>query len=239
MPRCIARVVGAGSFRSLKYTVRVPETENLVHDTMASTPAADDYKYRMDEEEDLFEGSMEEGEGTDGDVEDEDGGKVAAVKVSCPALVWSVKELQVLCPLKDKWLVAAKEDQKEILDSAIDKLTPLQSEPPNPVTLRRALKKWFQRRIAKRKAFSPSNPPPPSAVVGWYYEAEIRASVEEKYGVKNKHEDTKFLGYWRSELSALCKDINDNPDRSSEKAQIEVWTQEWTKKGPPPELKRR
>ena len=171
---------------------------------------------------------------TTNDALDDDPG-VLEVKADPP--VWSVQQLVILGPLKDKWYEGTAEEQKDLLKTAVEELTRL--DPQDKKALTRKAKRWLKRKTGKRKQYGPASRPSLQTVVGYYMETEVTNKVYEDFGIRPGDKAKRFVGLYKTTLSKVLRDIRNNPMRKDDKKRMEEARTKWMEIGPPPARKRR
>jgi hypothetical protein len=151
--------------------------------------------------------------------------------------VWTGQELHILGELKDRWFRGKAEEQKAVVEEAVNALNNIQ--PRDTVTMRRKVQKWLKRRAGKRNNYGPGNRPSLQTVLAYYKEAEVTATVLRKYGIVPTGKKGPFLGLWKKELGLLQRALKTDPAMKEEYERLEATRGEWTTKGPPRERRQR
>jgi hypothetical protein len=171
----------------------------------------------------------EDESGFSGD-EDSDEEPDEVVFVPQDEAVWTIDELEVLCPFKDEWLESSLDQRAAIIEKVVKEILAIQKQDPGP--LRKKVRTWLTRKVKKRKTFGPGKAPPMHTVVAWYKDVELTKRVKEKHGVI-PGDKGRFIGLWKTELTAMVNDLNCNPSKKKELKDMEAKRTRWTVKGPP------
>lgn len=178
--------------------------------------------------------SVEDDSGAEGDDDSEEEGDEVVV-VTQDQAIWSLDELEILSPFKDEWVESSSAEQGAIVEHAVKDLLALRKQDPGP--LRKKVRTWLRRKVKKRKAFGPGKAPPLHTVVAWYKDVELTTRVKEKHGVV-PGDKSRFIGLWKTELTAMVNDLKDNPTNKKELKKMEDKRTRWTQKGPPPDRRK-
>lgn len=146
--------------------------------------------------------------------------------------VWTLEELEVLSPYKDEWVEASRDEQGTIVEKVLRQLLSLRKQDPGP--LRKKIKAWLRRKVKKRRTYGPGKAPPLHTIVAWYKDAELTKVLKEKHGVV-PGDKGRFIGLWKTELTALVNDLKNDPARKKELKKMEDKQTRWMEKGPPPD----
>lgn len=149
--------------------------------------------------------------------------------------VWTLDELEILCPYKDEWVESARDQQATIVENAVKKLLAVRKQDPGP--LRKKVRTWLRRKVKKRTAYGPGKPPSLHTVVAWYNDVELNKLLKEKHGVV-PGDKARFIGLWKTELTALVNDLKTDPTRRKELKKMEDKRDHWMERGPPPDRRK-
>lgn len=153
------------------------------------------------------------------------------IRVSQGIPVWTGVELKIVADLKDRWFHGTSDDQKHVLDEGVKALVDLEHR--DPVTTRKKLAKWLRRRAGKRLNYGPGNRPSFQTVLAYYKEAEVAETVRRVHGVVAGGKNSPFLGLWKKELGQLQRALKTDPDRKQDFDWLESAREEWMRRGPP------
>jgi hypothetical protein len=173
----------------------------------------------------------ESGIEADEDSDDEEG----AIFIPRDQAVWTIEELEILSRFKDEWVESAIDEQRSIIEHAVKELVAHRKQDPGP--LRKKVRTWLRRKVQKRKAFGPGKAPSLHTVVAWYNDAELNKRVKMNHGVV-PGDKSRFIGLWKTELTAMVNDLKNNPAQRKELKKMENNRTRWTEKGPPPDRRK-
>lgn len=143
--------------------------------------------------------------------------------------VWTIEELQVLCPFKDEWAESSITERGSIVERAIKALLALRKQDPAP--LRKKVRTWLRRKVKKRSTYGPGKAPSLHTVVAWYNDVELMKRVKDKHGVV-PGDKSRFIGLWKTELTAMVNELRNDPANRKELKKMEDRKTRWTEKGP-------
>ena len=178
--------------------------------------------------------SNDDESGFEGD-DDSDEESDEVVFVTQDQAMWTMEELEVLCPFKDEWVESSLDKHGHIVEKAVKELLIIRKQDPGP--LRKKVRMWLRRKVKKRKAFGPGKAPTLHTVVAWYKDFQLTSLVKEKHGVI-PGDKSRFIGLWKTELTAMVNDLRNNPSKQSELKKMEDKRTRWTEKGPPPDKRK-